>query len=338
MKSALLVGFGSVGQRHLTELSKRYESICVIDPKFENSNLAEKPMCSNWNFVPSFSGLNGNVQYGIAVIASWGPTHLKVLKEVVALRPEFILLEKPVESSLQKIDEIENTLNFYNLPATVNFHLRYSPLRKIIESVIDEQDFGDICSVNLTAGAKCIATNGIHYLDLIMQLFSETPYEVSAQLYSDAINPRESTLSFLGGVANFAFSQNRFLTLNFSNKSYADLTLEMIFEKGKLVYENGRVNIYSVEDLDKFKNLPRTRSVRFDHLIKTFLLPIDQNLDGISNLYNFIAANTGNFDIRDATESTRQILRACIASKRGKKLRYDESLPDEDLQNDWMIS
>ena len=339
MTYALLVGFGSVGKRHLAELSTLYDFIDVVDPKLKAINIDRSLISDKVKFVENLSELEDKPRvYSIAVIATWGPTHLDVVREVINFKPNFILIEKPVESSLSKVDEIETLVRSNNIRATVNFHLRYGPLMKVLSSVINERELGAISTVSITAGAKCIATNGIHYLDLFMEIFQETPVSINSNLYSNKINPRNAEFNFLGGVVNYQFSDNKTLTMMFSNNSYAEINLEINLERGKIIFANSVLKDWTEKKSDIFENRPITRTLRFNHLLETYPISTEAPLDGISTLYKLIYSNSFTFEIQKSMESTRQILRACIASANKITLDSMNRISDEDYRRDWLIS
>lgn len=338
MHPALLIGYGSVGRRHLSELVRRYDSVDVVDLKFANKVPGDVPPYENVSLYSDLSQLEPPKSYSIVVIATWGPTHLSVVKLVLDFQPKFILLEKPVESSISKVNELESMIANSEIYATVNFSLRHGSLYEKLSQILQNQTLGQVCSITITAGAKCVATNGIHYLDLFMQLFGETPTSVIANLVMENINPRDSSLNFLGGLASFSFTKGKSLNFVFSNNSFAELVLEIVFEKARVVFANSKLEVYSTNNSEIFINRPKTRSVVFDSLVKSESLLNLPPFDGISLLYSKIQSSPSMFRIQDSTESTRQILRACIASSRGKRLNSIENISDEVINKDWRIS
>ena len=70
----------------------------------------------------------------------------------------------------------------------------------------------------VSGGVKCLATVGIHYVDLANILFKNRPVKVNANLNNDFINPRNASLSFYEGVFSFSYPGNRILSITYSNK------------------------------------------------------------------------------------------------------------------------
>ena len=154
MSTAILVGYGSIGKRHLEELLKTFAVVHVLDVKFTSENQIDVPPGARILVFSDFSQIPKGQIYELAVIATWGPTHLEVVKQLLQFCPGFILLEKPVESSLDKVDALENLLNEREIPAAVNFSLRFGPLMDEIKNILYSNTLGEICNVTISGGRK----------------------------------------------------------------------------------------------------------------------------------------------------------------------------------------
>ena len=169
--------------------------------------------------------------------------------------------------------------------------------------------------INVTGGAKCIATNGIHYLDLANSLFSSNPIQVISNLYNSEINPRRKDFLFLGGTASWEYSDSRYLNINFSNQSRISPSMEMIFEFGVGTIKG---NDLVIERLDN-KSLLKYRSIT-----KTFYpskevfngkaFTFSDNTDGLSSIYKkFINSNSSEDNFEDSFNSTLDFFGALVS-------------------------
>ncbi len=338
MSIALLIGYGSIGKRHLDEILRIYQTIHILDSKFVEAKPGDLSNSNRIRLFNAFYQIPRNQIYDLVVIATWGPTHLELTQKIIPFRPRFLLLEKPVESSLEKVDSLEKLIEKESIPSAVNFSLRYGPLKSHLQDIMRTNLLGELCSVVVSGGAKCLATNGIHYLDLFMQLLDEIPHRVISSISNNLINPRSPDLSYLGGVANFIFSADRILTINFSNSSYADIKIDMVFERGRLSYMNSILRAWKSEDPSVFESRPVNRSVRFDHQFLNIDLSKLKLEDGMSKLYGKLVTSPREFRITNFTESTRQIIRACMSSEVCPKSALTTSRLSDDYKKDWKIS
>jgi predicted dehydrogenase len=337
MKSAILYGCGSIGKRHLAELDKFCEKLTVIE---KNIEVRERIKIQYGEKLQSFESVDEVTEsdFDVAVISTWGPDHLEHLEDLSKLKPRFLLFEKPLESSLVKVDLIEEKIRSMGIPAAINFHLRFSHLYQKLVSLLKGQDYGDITNVSISGGAKCMSTNGIHWLDFVSNLIGEQPKSVFADLDFKSINPRAKDLAFIGGVAVWRYSQDRTLTIDFSNRSYSDLMVSIYFERAVFEFRGGDISIRTSEDDGEMTKLPINRTQNFSKVDFKYNLAEINEPDGVSQIYMKIDKSPENFKFETYIEATRQILKACISSTEARKIYADEVLSKKLQDHDWRIS
>lgn len=337
VESGLLVGCGSIGKRHLSELLQRYSKVFVVDI---NQEVRRNLEIKFGNQVSAFSAISElpKTEMDLAVISTWGPDHLSHLKSVLMIQPRFILIEKPLESSLYKVSQISQLLQDSKVPYAVNFSLRYNEQFNKILPLANKYNLGKITNISVSGGANCISTNGIHYLDFFMTLLKTFPESVMADLRNDQINPRNRDLSFFGGVATWKLKNGVSVTLDFSNSSYSQPRILIFFERGLINIYSESMKVFSNNDMRQVKDLPITRTKVFDQELETLNLEDAAYLDGIANLYSMICSSDSVPKFDDQIESTRQILLACISSKLERKVYAEETFSEEVFMHDWKIS
>jgi len=335
--SGLLVGCGSIGKRHLSELLQRYSKVFVVDI---NQEVRRNLEIKFGNQVSTFSAISElpNTELDLAVISTWGPDHLSHLKSVLMIRPRFILIEKPLESSLYKVSQISQLLQDSKVPYAVNFSLRYNEQLNKILPLASQYNLGKITNISVSGGANCISTNGIHYLDFFMTLLKTFPESVMADIRNDQINPRNRDLSFFGGVATWRLKNGVSVTIDFSSSSYSQPRILIFFERGLIDIYSESMKVFSNNEMRQMKNLPITRTKVFDQELETLNLADPGYLDGITILYSKICSGDSDLKFDDQIEGTKQILLACISSKLERKVYADETFSEELLMHDWKIS
>jgi predicted dehydrogenase len=337
MKSGILYGCGSIGKRHLAELDQICEKLIVIEKNIEVRERIETQYGPKLRAFISVEEVTDK-DFDVAVISTWGPDHLEHFEDLSELKPKFVLFEKPLESSLVKIDRIEEKIQNMGIPAAVNFHLRFSPLRERLINLLQGNNYGDITNISIAGGAKCMSTNGIHWLDFVSSLLGEHPKSVFADLDFKQINPRAKDLNFIGGVSVWRYTQDRTLTIDFSNRSYSDLTIDIYFERAVFNYRGGEITLKTSENTGEMIKLPINRTQNFSRFeFKENLGDIKQP-DGVSQTYSAIDKSPNTFTFQSYLESTRQIIYACISSTEARRITPEEVLAKELRNHDWRIS
>jgi predicted dehydrogenase len=334
---AALVGLGSIGKRHLKELSQRSDEVAVFDIKLHESSFVHE--YKNVVFYSEWSIFARQVKdYDFAVIATWGPTHESIFAKMAELGIKSILVEKPLESSIRKIDSINHIAKSHHIRVFENFHFRYSQIKSTLRILESRFNLGTLLQLNVSGGAKCLSTTGVHYLDLCEWIKNERPNAVIADLESNFINPRSEALLVYGGLASWSYPSGFKLTMNFSNSSYSDATIEFLWKNAKGILNGTKLNLFGPEDFPNFDSFSTARVKDFGQLLNQSELILDsQGRDGMSNLYDAFFNLKEEYRNSDFGSSTRDLISALISSQEARKLNSEELLNNY-YQNEWLIS
>ena len=97
----MLIGCGSIGQRHARLLHDRYEQFAIVD--FDDGALdrarAEFPGAPAVRDLYQLDTLHWTWDKTLAVIATWGPSHAAVFSDLANRGVKRILCEKPLAHS-----------------------------------------------------------------------------------------------------------------------------------------------------------------------------------------------------------------------------------------------
>jgi predicted dehydrogenase len=336
MKS-LLIGFGSIGRRHLRELSSRSQEVVVYDLRNNFPEIIEE--VGNAHFYFDWETLSeSHKRFDFAVVSTWGPNHLQQLRNVQDLGVKSVLIEKPLAASLRDIEEIANIAKSRGIRLFENFHFRYSYFKTAIQELEEQFNLGKLIQFNISGGAKCVATTGIHYLDLCEWILEKRPVSVMSDLSYSYINPRSSNLRIYGGLAKWDYPSGASLTMNFTNESYADATVEIVWRNAKAIFEGNTLTLFGPEDFPNFD--PKTTA-----LVKPFTRKLcfmdavhgDSTNDGMTNLYDSFFNLNEDFRNVQPGSSTKDLIAALIASESKAKMLLEENI-NFFYETQWEIS
>ena len=133
MVTALVVGFGSIGQRHVGILRRMGISVKIF---------SRRRIPNEQNF-PNLEKAINETQPEYLIIANETSEHFSALKVALAMNIPNILIEKPIFSCL------ENFKNPGNCNIRVAYNLRFHPLLERIRNEISNQS---ILSVQVYVG------------------------------------------------------------------------------------------------------------------------------------------------------------------------------------------
>jgi predicted dehydrogenase len=333
--NSLLIGCGSIGKRHLSKLIEHNQRIWVVDPNPETRNFAKsqsEQILGTYPDLREFLKENSDLKFNLIVISNWGPDHFETFKIISNLEAKKILIEKPLASKLNDLRSIETKLKDIKAEVFVNYHIRFDTGLKQLVNYSNTKNLGSPVSISISGGAKCISTTGIHWIDFTNFLIQSNWTKITASLKSSSINPRSSSLNFYQGFINVQFENSCDLNMNFTNHSYMDTQITIIWKKAKGILVNGSLEIYEPEN-EIPPNQPITRTVFFSK--KTNEIAFFK--DGLENFYDFIMGNTKGH-MPNLTTANNILLTALIASKMNCSLTPESLIAESLADLDWRIS
>jgi predicted dehydrogenase len=152
MKCFLVVGYGSIGKRHVNILKLLYPDILIVIVSKHKGN--EKAMHNGGNDVEQFvetldEALNFKPLF--AIIANPSSLHLNV-STVLAREGVHLLIEKPLSNGLSGIDELLKVCRSRKLCLHIGYNLRFLPTLQYFRSQLHDGRIGRILSVRCEVG------------------------------------------------------------------------------------------------------------------------------------------------------------------------------------------
>ncbi len=145
----LIAGLGSIGQRHLRNLSDILgaEIIAYRVKKRELGEIEER-----YNLT-TFSDLDTALSQNPDAVLVTNPTSLHMPVALAsAMSGCHLFIEKPVSHSLEGVDELIDISEKNNLVILVGCNLRFHPSLRLIKRFLDEKRIGKITSARLHVG------------------------------------------------------------------------------------------------------------------------------------------------------------------------------------------
>jgi predicted dehydrogenase len=315
---ALLIGYGSIGKRHLAQLERRCQSVAVVDPFVEQPRELKEGTTfhrSLVNYQDEFKQVLGSKKHvDVGVIANWGPGHFETFLEMRKIGVRKFLIEKPVVSRMSDLDSLEEIIARDKLQVWSNYHLRFEKSTNYLRDFLKKNKIGNPSLMTVTGGAKCLATTGVHWIDYFFEFSENEEFTVNAKINIEQINPRSPELSFLEGFINL--SKNKCsLNISFTNESYADSNIEIYWKSFKVQISGGIFRMLK-SDNPEIGTLPITRTAPFTDIFYEDVL----GGSGFDSLYEEFFSTTT--DMPRLFDANRWLLESLI---------YNDSHPIKSL-------
>ena len=343
VKRLLIVGLGSIGTTHFSKASNQFNEISVVDTNTQKSIEVMKLGKSHnleTRFYHSIEELPLDAVFDLVVLANWGPDHAMTYRKV-SMRSECFLIEKPLASSIDDLVYLRGEA-LKGKTIVTNLQWNYSGFKERIIGLSAEYKLGNLSGIQLFGGAKCLVTNGIHYLSLASQLFESYPERVTSILGSENINPRRDDFLYFDGVSVWQYGENRYFSTHLQNQSHVSETFRIIFEYGIIEINKGKMVALSIQNEDRKILSKRSRTLlpsQRSESIDAFIFA--NGKDGMDEIYRkFMERSFVLEDFDAGYEATLGIIASLLSSKDGGiiDLVEREWMEKKEARVDWNIT
>jgi len=327
---------------HLLKASNFYPDITVVDIDSSKEDVVKKYGKTLGIDIVFADSLHSEVlkTFDLIVIANWGQDHVSTYRQVSGLSSNF-LIEKPLASNIGDLNFLREEVMRGKIVVT-NLQWNYSGFKEKLIGMREDNRLGELCGLQLFGGAKCLVTNGIHYLALANQVIGSRPITVIAKMDVSSINPRRSDFLYYGGVAVWNYPDNVSLSMHLNNRSKVSETLRILFEHGQVEVKKGTMIANKIPDGERRMLIKPAKTLHASESSESFEAFKDLNgRDGLDVIYRRFA--DGNFcktDFEPGFDSTMGILASLYSSIRENSVNLQSNnwLGEDDFDVDWNIT
>lgn len=320
MKNILIVGLGSIGQRHYRNLKKidKKLNFFAIRKKFRSPRLDKKNQVINSKLNCKdlkISLINQNEinekKIDLAFITNPTSLHIETAKYLVKKNCN-IFIEKPLSNSIKGVAVLKKLIREKKINCEIGFQTRYDPLLKELKKIIVSKKFGKIVNVNINHNsylpyhheyenykigyaAKKELGGGVllcfsHELDYAFYLFGK-PRKIIPNFINNGSALRINVETAVGFSLEFNKNINVNFSLDFLRKK-PKRSCEIQFEKAHIIWDLNKKKI--LKDGSVFKKTPELTR---DNLFKIMLSEVLHNFRKQKNSKNTFENSLDNLRI-----------------------------------------
>lgn len=302
--NVLILGLGSIGQRHLRNLRSLDKKIKFFSlrrkystPFLNNKNQPKKGDLESLYKIKNFKNFKEIKNIDVAFICT--PSKFHVSEAIKLLKKDInLFIEKPLGSSLKNISELKKIIKKkHNLKTMMGFQLKFNPIILKLKKLISNNTIGKIYSVHIHHGEHIddfhpyekyntsyaarkelgggVVLTQIHEIDYLIFLFKKYKVKVlnkfSSKISNLNINVEDNLVAYLKLEDKKKKKILCSLHLNyFERPKKREITL--IGENGKITCDLNKceINIFKINRLKKIK-FNFNRNDIFKKQIKYFL-------------------------------------------------------------------
>ena len=216
----LVIGFGSIGRRHINILQELTEAVVLSCPSGKGLKPPGSPEIAGVKFFENFDQALEAVP-DFAIISNPTSHHLETAIKVARAGLPFIL-EKPVSHSLDGLDFLRQIVDEKAVPVMVGFQLRHHPGYQRLIEIITSGAIGRIFHVSGYVGQYLPDWRpGIDY----RQCYSSFK-RLGGGVIFDLCHEIDIVMSILGRVTSVACVTKRFSDLEIDSEDMADIIFQ----------------------------------------------------------------------------------------------------------------
>ena len=159
--NVLIIGLGSIGQRHLKNLQsiRLVKKIYIYRKKFQtptliNYSTPSKKKIDEIYDVTYIKNLKNLSKYNIHVAFICSPTSLHTSQAIELIKNKInVFVEKPINNNLKNINKLYRLISKNrNVKHMIGYQLKFNPLIKKLKSIINRKNIGKIYHVQIHHG------------------------------------------------------------------------------------------------------------------------------------------------------------------------------------------
>lgn len=140
MKNILVVGAGSIGERHIRCFRKTGRAVVAV---CEINDVLRERVVTDYALPSQFRSLDEAMAQSFDAAVICTPAHLHIPMSLqLAKQGVGLLIEKPLSTSTDGIEELQAVIAQQNLPAGVAYVMRNHPAMAALKQALDSDRFG----------------------------------------------------------------------------------------------------------------------------------------------------------------------------------------------------
>lgn len=318
-----VIGLGRIGKVHTENLVYRVpeaEVIAVTDLDKETIHFAMQLGIQNFEDNPNKIFENEAIE--AVVICSPTPTHLTLI-EKAAQHGKHIFCEKPLEMTLDKIEQIIKITNEHNVKLQVGFNRRFDANFKSVQAQVENGKIGEPHLLKITSrdpappSIDYIKTSGGLFMDMTIHDFDMARFIVQSEVVEVFAKGAVRVDEAIGEAGDI---DTAIITLKFANGC-----LGVIDNSRKAVYGyDQRLEIFGSKGMSRIGNNYSNTEILFDEQGRHTGLPLHFFMQRYTEAYceemrTFIEAIKNKEDVPVSGEDALIATQIALAAQQSMK-------------------
>ncbi len=331
--SAALIGCGRMGRCHAQVLKLLKVNLHgVADLNIASAEEVAKSWCSD-----SSPQIEHNLERlilqnipNLVVIATTAQDHANVAIEAINAGVNYILIEKPVTTSLLDCQRILQMSNLKGARVAVNHQMRYLEQYLKPKNLLTSDSYGGFKSMHVIAGNFGMAMNATHYIEAFRFLSGEKPVEVSAWFDSKVLpNPRGPQFQDVSGCIRVTSTSGKRLYIDTSADQGHGVQVTYMGRNGRITVDELTGTMTTVLRQREHREAPTNRYGMPVNIEEHKIQPVEL-VDSTKAVLEALLKGENYPTLQDGTLAVKTLVAAYHSHRKGGIPVKISDIPDDD--------
>lgn len=259
---AVIIGAGRMGRRHISVLRQlRFELVGLVDCSRLSLQLCQKEhQLTDCILFANPAPMYAQMIPECLIIATTADSHCKLVCEAAERGVKYILVEKPLATSLDECDQMILVCEKYGVRLAVNHQMRFLEQYTRPKTLLYSPEYGGFKSMTVVAGNFGLSMNGTHFIEAFRFMANEEPVAVNAWFSDELIpNPRGTQFQDRAGSIRVVTSSGKRLYMEISADQGHGIVVTYAGRNGLITVNELAGELNSTLREEQYRDLSTTR-------------------------------------------------------------------------------
>lgn len=262
MTTVAIIGVGRMGQRHITAAQRAGYEVCGI---FDANPATAEAAAADCQLAPgavcaSLDELIEARRPDCVVVATTADSHCELVCSAAERGARYVLVEKPMATSVADCDRMIETCNRYGTRLAVNHQMRFLDQYARPRRMLESPAYGGLRSMTVVGGNFGMSMNALHYFEAFRYMTGEEIIGVSAWFSEELVpNPRGAQFEDRAGSLRAVTASGRRLYMDVGADQGHGVTVTYAGRYGLLIVDELGGTLRGIAREAQYRELPTTR-------------------------------------------------------------------------------
>lgn len=308
-----------MGRRHIQAIRQLgWELAAVYDISQASLQLAQEECAINQQQIfTNLDLLYTKVKPECIVIATTADSHCKLTCMAAERGVKYILVEKPLATSLDNCKQMIEACDKYGAKLAVNHQMRFLEQYTKPKTLLDSEEYGGFKSMTVVGGNFGFAMNGTHYFEAFRFMANEEPEEVSAWFSPGSVaNPRGVQFEDRAGSIRVVTAGGKRLYLEIGSDQGHGLMVTYAGRNGTITVNELTGEMVASVRQAEFRDLPTTRYGMPADVVHEIIAPVEV-IDSTAQVLKALIRNENSVTAQHGMMAIKILVAAYASAENG---------------------